>query len=244
LNGALRRGLALLVRAERTEALLWARLRFEKRQDAREPLFNRYAGLARSIASRHRSWGRSAAWRDAEQWAYTGLLQAIDAFDPLRGAPFEAYARRRIAGAVRDGFAKSSEMEAQLSARRRQQRERVGSLKAASIAAEDDPVECLGAIAASLAIGLILETRLAADERDPDPSPSAYEGLVWRQTQAKLVREIDRLPANEAVVVRQHYEHGLSFAQIALLLGLSRGRISQLHSAALLKLKKRMAKEY
>ena len=240
----LRRGLALLVRSERAEALLWTRFRFEKRQDAREPLFNRYVGLARSIAWRHRSWGREAAKRDAEQWAYTGLLQAIDAFDPLRGSPFEAFAKPRIVGSVRDGFARSTEVEAQMSARRRQERERLRSLKAAGTNSENDSIECLGSIAASLAIGLILdETRLIGSESDPDPAPSAYESLVWRQTQAKLLREIERLAPGEAAVIRQHYEHGLNFAQIAELLGLSRGRISQLHSAALLKLKKRMSKE-
>ena len=240
----LRRGLALLVRAERAEALLWARFRFDKRQDAREPLFNRYVGLARSIAWRHRSWGREAARGDAEQWAYTGLLQAIDAFDPLRGSPFEAFAKPRIVGSVRDGFARSSEVEAQMSARRRRERERVRSLKTADTDLEGDPIACLGSIAASLAIGLMLdETRLMASESDPDPGPSAYDSLVWRQTQAKLLREIERLAPGEAAVVRQHYEHGLAFAQIAELLGLSRGRISQLHSSALLKLKKRMSKE-
>jgi RNA polymerase sigma factor for flagellar operon FliA len=40
--------------------------------------------------------------------------------------------------------------------------------------------------------------------------------------------------------VRQHYDHGLSFAQVAQLMGLSRGRISQLHRAALDRLRKRL----
>ena len=48
------------------------------------------------------------------------------------------------------------------------------------------------------------------------------------------------LPEQEAVVVRQHYDHGLPFAQVAQLMGLSRGRIAQLHRAALERLRKRL----
>jgi len=117
------RGIDLVVRPERAEALLWMRLRLEERPEAREPLFNRYASFARSVALRVRPWGQAPASRDAEQWAYAGLLQAIDSFDPLRGSRFESFAKPRIAGSVRDGFAQSSELEAQWSYRRKQERE-------------------------------------------------------------------------------------------------------------------------
>jgi RNA polymerase sigma factor for flagellar operon FliA len=242
---AARRGLDLLVRPERAEALLWARLRFEKRQEAREPLFDRYRGFARSIAVRLRPWGQAANVEDAEQWAYTGLLQAIDSFDPLKGSPFRAYAKPRIAGCVRDGFARSGEIEAQWSSRRRQERERLRSLKIRQRAEPDDPIEALGAIAACLAIGLMLDgTRLMGDNDAPDPAPSAYDSLAWRQRLVALEREVGRLSPAEASVIRQHYVNGLAFAQIAELMSLSRGRISQIHSAALAKLRKRLSREY
>lgn len=241
----MRRGLDLLVRPERAEALLWTRLHFEKKQEAREPLFNRYVAFARSIAVRLRPWGQRAHIEDAEQWAYAGLLQAIDTFDPLRGSPFPAFAKPRIIGSVRDGFARSGELEAQWSQRRRQERERLRSLKGTAESEQADPIETLGGIAACLAIGLMLDgTRLLASDDSPDPSPSAYESLAWRQTQLRLKREIDRLSSAEATVIRQHYINGLAFAQVADLMSLSRGRISQLHSAALAKLRKRIPREY
>ena len=74
----------------------------------------------------------------------------------------------------------------------------------------------------------------------PDRRPSAYDSLVWRETQALLVAEIGKLPENEAIVVRQHYDHGLSFASVARLMNLSGGRVSQLHRAALERLRKRL----
>ena len=240
---SVRRGIDLLIRPERVEALLWNRLRFERRNDAREPLFDRYRGFARSIALRLRPWSQPDSARDAEQWAYTGLLQAIDSFDPLRGSPFPAFARPRIAGSVRDGFARNGELEAQWSHRRRQEMERLRSLKQSGRPA--DPVEALGAIAGSLAVGLMLDgTRMLADEYSADPAPSAYDGLAFRQMLARLEVEVGRLPAGEATVVRQHYLNGLTFAQVADLMGLSRGRISQLHASALAKLRKRIHKEH
>lgn len=238
------RGLAIVTRAERVEALLWATLRFDNRQEAREPLFHLYRPYARSIAVRHRPLASDCAVSlDAEQWAYEGLLQAIDSFDPLRGIPFRGYARRRIIGSIRDGLARSSELDAQHSARRRLERERIKSLKEQQ-GGEGDAISRIAEVAVGLAIGLMLaETRLVAGEDDPDPSASAYDSLAWRQTQAQLAKAVGQLSAREADIIVNHYEHGLSFAQIADLLGLSRGRISQIHHAALLKLRKKIGKE-
>jgi len=55
-----------------------------------------------------------------------------------------------------------------------------------------------------------------------------------------LHRRVTDLPEPERSVVRQHYQHDLPFAEIATMLGLSRGRISQLHKSALGKLRKSM----
>ena len=238
------RGLAIVTRPERVEALLWATLRFDNRQESREPLFHLYRPYARAIAVRH--WPRvrdSSGSNDAEQWAYEGLLQAIDSYDPLRGPPFRGYARRRIIGSIRDGFARLSELDAQHSARRRLERERVRALKEQQ-PAEGDAIARIAEVAVGLAIGLMLaETKLIAGDDEPDPSGSAYDSLAWRQTQLQLSRAVSQLSEREAAVIVNHYDHGLSFAQIADLLGLSRGRISQIHHAALTKLRRKIGKE-
>ena len=83
-------------------------------------------------------------------------------------------------------------------------------------------------------------TGLVEPEDGIDRRPNAYESLAWRQLNAQLDREIDRLPEREAAIIRQHYENGVSFSQIAQLLDLSKGRVSQLHAHALAKLRTRI----
>lgn len=232
-------GLELVVDPVRVEASLWRRFRFEDDLKCRETLFNRYFALARAIAGRlfRQRMTKRLDRGDFDQFACEGLLHAIDRYDPLRGVPFSAYARRRISGNIAAGIATMSEIDAQLSHRHRIEQERLRSLgKPAS-----DALCVLSELAVSLAIGLMLEGTGLIERTDAaDRRASAYDSLAWRETQALLVEEVGNLPENEATVVRQHYDHGLAFVRIAQLLGVSRGRVSQLHRAALERLRKRL----
>ncbi|MES2442150.1 MAG: sigma-70 family RNA polymerase sigma factor [Pseudomonadota bacterium] len=236
-----RAGLDLLLVPPRVEASLWRRFRFERELRCREQIFSRYRPLARSLAMRHlRVRPRNGVEQgDMEQFAYEGLLHAIDRFDPLRGIPFGAYARRRIIGSIADGTAQMTEVDAQYSYRRRAENERARSLGADPAAA--DPLRALADLATGLAIGLMLEgTSLVEPADGADHRPNAYESLAWRELQAQITREIGRLPERESVIIRQHYENGVSFTHIAQLLGLSKGRVSQLHASAIAKLRARI----
>lgn len=234
-----RSGLEVVVDPLRVEESLWRRFRYEADFSCRETLFNRYFALSRAIAARlfRQRQTRRLDRGDFDQFACEGLLHALDRFDPLRGVPFSAYARRRIAGNIASGIGTMSEIDAQLSHRNRIEQERVRSL------ANDvtDPLAALSELAVGLALGLMLDgTGLIDDEHRADPRPSPYDSLAWRETQALLRRELADLPEPEAIVVRQHYDHGLPFVQVAQLMGLSRGRVSQLHRAALERLHKRL----
>jgi RNA polymerase sigma factor for flagellar operon FliA len=232
-------GLDLVVDPVRAEASLWRRFRFEDDLKCRETLFNRYFTLARAIAGRlfRQRMTKRLDRGDFDQFACEGLLHAIDRYDPLRGVPFGAYARRRISGNIADGIATLSEVDAQLSHRHRVEQERLRSIGKPG----SDPLAALSELAVGLAIGLMLEGTGLIDAGDAvDTRPSAYDSLAWRETQALLVSEVARLPDSEAIVVRQHYDHGLPFAQVAQLMGVSRGRVSQLHRAALERLRKRL----
>lgn len=239
------RGIDLVERPARVEASLWRRYRLEAQAACREHLFNLYVGFARALAiSRFRRRAPpKPELTDYQQFAYQGLLEAIEGYNPLNGAPFPSFARRRILGNISDGIARMSEIDAQISRRRMSGRERLRSLATSEKGKEPEPLSALSDVAVGLAIGLILEgTRLVGGDSHPDPAPSAYDSLEFRQLQTRLAEAVTALPAREQAIIRHHYANGLSFAQVAELLGLSRGRISQLHQSALERLRKRIGR--
>jgi len=233
-------GLSLVVRADREEAALWRRCKADGDADAREALFARYAGLARSIA--HRQFQarprQGVDFGDVLQYAHEGLLQAIDRFDPWRAHRFAAYARARIAGQISNGLAAMTEANAQYDARRRAEQDRLRSLANRGEGTPESPLAALSEIAVGLALGLMLERGGDAGiTAIADETPSAYDSLAWRQLIVKLDDAVDRLPPREAMIVRQHYANAVSFTALATLLGCSKGRVSQLHRQALERLR-------
>jgi RNA polymerase sigma factor for flagellar operon FliA len=230
--------MALVTVPPRAEASLWRRWRYEAEAGCREQIFVRYRSLAKSIAARQlaRRPAHGAELGDMQHFAYEGLLLAMERFDPLRGIPFSAFARRRIVGSISNGAARLGELDAQHHARRREANDRVRSLT--EQAGQAAPIDRLADIAAGLAIGLMLaDTGLVEDADRGDHRPDAYESLAWRELHALLATAIDRLPDRERWVIREHYEHGVRFAQIAQILGVSRGRVSQLHAGAIARLR-------
>lgn len=213
---------------------------------ARERLFALYYPFARALAGRQfraRNAG-DIEHADIVQLACTGLLEAMARYDPARGVPFRGFAARRINGAIADGVAQMTEVREQISFRRRVKRERLRSL--AGIDAADLPpgeaMDALVDLAVGLALGFMLEgTGLYREDGTADARPTAYDSLAWKDLVQRLVAELDQLPERDRSIIRLHYLEEVSFDQIAALLGLTKGRISQLHKAALGLLRKRIS---
>lgn len=233
-------GLRLVIDERRVEAAMWRAHLDEPAARSRSALFMRFMPFARRVAHDewHRTGGHGFEREDFEQLANEGLLQAIDRFDPTREARFEAYARHRIRGCILSGLSKASEASSQFSYRKRAERGRLRSLRASTDQA-GSPLERLADLTVMVALGALLETRA---EIEPDhlasEGPTAFETLAWNQLCGEVDKRIAQLPHNEAFVLDQHYQHGLQFQQIALLLGVSKGRVSQLHAQGLEKLRR------
>jgi RNA polymerase sigma factor for flagellar operon FliA len=230
--------------AEAVELALWANLA-EGFSDARERLFERHLAFARRIASRYfRERNRGdMEFADLHQLACAGLLEAIDGFDPSRGVPFRGYAARRISGSILDGIARMTEVREQLSFRGRVQRDRLESL--ASARAEDgsraDAFAALADLAIGLAVGFMLEgTALFVPDDAADHRPGPYEGVALARMAKRMREEIVQLPERDRAILHYHYEEGMIFDQIGELLGITKGRVSQLHRGALELLRKRL----
>lgn len=233
-------GVEVILRPARLEASLWRRLRYEQEPACRERLFLRYQRIAAAIAAREfrRRPPGGLALDDVKQLAFEGLLESIDRFDPLIGAAFVSYAKRRILGRIADGAAAASEGAAQYAHRRRAETDRLRSLKGDAARPARSERELLAELAVGLALGLLLDDAAHAQERAG--AADAYEDLYWRQVRRRVVEEIDRLPPLEAAIMNHHYLHDLPFSTIASLHGVSKGRVSQAHQSALRRLRERL----
>jgi RNA polymerase sigma factor FliA len=219
----------------------WRRFKASASAADRTVLFSRYMPLARRIARRYfnDSKGVDIEFQELTQLASVGLLQAIERYNPDLGVPFRYYCTRRIAGSILNGLSVHSEVSQQISHRRRQYRERVQSIASSERMPEtiDGALEFLGEIAANLAIGLLLDQ----STEPTDPTPSAYDTLVWHQTLKNLSHELTRINHREQQIVRLHYLEGLTFEQVGDVLGLTKGRISVIHKETLALLRKRLS---
>lgn len=239
-------GLRLLVDEERAQAAEWRSHSEKPTAQTRAALFARYRQKALRIA-RH-EWrkieGMGLEASDCEQIANEAILRSIDRFDPDRGVPFLSFVRPRMRGAIRNALAKATEARASFSARKRAERERLASLKRQSSEQDGtDSIENLREVIVGMALGFMLEDNAQSEaEFVPSGAPSPYDRAAWAQAIAAMEAKLNELPPQEKSVLDYHYKQGLPFKDVAVLLGLSRGRISQIHGKALSRLRNSLAK--
>lgn len=243
------------------EAGLWAAWRTGRDDAARRTLLDRHLPYARVIAALlyARRVHNDVDFDDYLQMARVGLLEAFDRYDPAAGAQFRTYASRRIRGAVLDGLERLTERHQQLALRRRMLADRTASMGSHDTADPDGPstehsaqaggrhapdlFQYLAEVGVGLAVGLMLDDTAmyrAVAEGTPGADMS-YQPVRLRQTRHQLRDLIRDLPGPEQRVIRLHYEQGHPFEDIAREMGLTKGRISQIHKKAIASLRQLVA---
>ena len=211
------------------ESLLWETYRLGGDIGAQRLLFLRYVpwarGIARDVYRRVRV--PQMDWGDYAQNATVGLLEAMGRFDPGRGIAFMAYAKPRVRGAVFNGL-RSFLADSRTHHDNNRWRDRIASFDDA------DPEDHLGQMISSvtgLALGLLLESdaTVALFQPEGDASTAAER----QETDVLLAGSVAKLPEKERLVVTLHYYQHMAFVDISELLGVTKGRISQIHKAAL-----------
>jgi len=248
--------------APRDEEALWRALSGPEALEARQKLFATHIPFARRLARRlrrQRDWG-DIEIEDVEQAAYAGLLEAMTRFEPSRGIAFRTYAAGRITGVIIDTITRMSEMREQITWRHQMRRDRLRSLRGSShieersalqprangpsaTASFDDTFAALAEIAVGLAVGFMLEGSSLYREDGDNIPPGGYESAVWLDMQASLGASLSNLPERERAILAMHYFDGLAFEQIAAVMTLSKGRVSQLHRSALERLGRAMRQD-
>jgi RNA polymerase sigma factor for flagellar operon FliA len=150
-----------------------------------------------------------------------GLIDALRK-SPDRGPAFEWYARIRIRGAVVDELRSQDWLT-------RRARTRVSKAQA----------EGTGGSAAVVGFDDLPEAQSHAFVDESTATPDAQ--VEQRMERVALERAVALLPEREASIVSWHYFEDVPFKVIAVRLGVSEPRVSQLHSRAMGMLRARLA---
>ncbi len=213
----------------------WTQFVHERSDKDRDRLVESYSPYANIIAAKLYANRQTdeIEFEEFRQYALVGLIEAIDRYDPERGASFKTYAGYRIKGAVLDGIEKYCEKQQQISIRARLREERMEDMLREAGESQQDPFSRLVDVAIGVAIGFMLE-----DSGMFQAETGAYEHNIYRSHELNdLVRVmqaiVETLPEQEKVVIKYHYFQYVRFDHIAEHMQLSKARVSQIHHSAL-----------
>lgn len=229
-------------------------------QDERDRLLMENLPQVHYIATRiHDRLPPHVPLEDLVNAGIVGLLEAIQNFDPSRGAQVKTYAELRIRGAILDSLRdmdwspralrrKGRQLE-ECHSRLRQNLERSPSEQEL---AEDMQISLkeLRALLCDLR-GLNLGSLQALTNDDstgeqvfryspnsPDEDP--YFLCLQAELKTCLARAVDELPSREKQLLALYYKEDLTMKEVGAVLGIGEGRVSQIHSAAMARLRARM----
>ena len=214
---------------------LWQALQEVGDPSAREQLIIRYGDFARMIAAKLYGTRRddTVPFKDYLQYAQIGLIEALDRFDASLGASFESYSSHRIRGSILNGLSRHTELRAQRVYWREVIAARRQSVQGSPEAASATTLEDFARLAMGLAIGLMLDDADASERADDTVEANPYAGTELSQMRERVRTSVEQLPARERDILQRHYYEQREFQDIAAELGVTKGRVSQLHARAL-----------
>jgi RNA polymerase sigma factor for flagellar operon FliA len=242
---------------------LWKRYKADGDRHARERLVLAYSPLVKYVAGKMGS-GLPSYVDDADLISYglTGLISAIERFEPSREIKFETYAMSRIKGAIIDELRSMDWVPRSVRMRAREFERANAKLEHKLHRAPTDQEladeldvtpeelqEHIQQISNSAVIALdelwsvsdssggqvsLLDTIEDPHAADPEKS---YDAVTVKE---QIAEAISRLPEREKLVIALYYYENLTLREIGEVLGVTESRVSQLHTKAVLRLKSRL----
>lgn len=235
-----------LVSSDTDVAALWRMFQQSRDGELRNRIVAHYLRFARIMAAKLYA-GRhdvNAEFADYLQYARLGLLEAVDRFDVARGVKFESFAAKRIHGAILNGLRSFSEVQEQIAARKRLVAERVETLRG-NAPYPADPVALfaqLAEMAIGLAVGFALDDTGMYSDTGAHYQDNTYHGIELSQLKDSIQAALVQLQEKQRQVITYHYLQQVAFEEIARILGVSRGRVAQIHKEALGNLREALRK--
>jgi len=250
----------LLTEEARAVDALWRQFKRTADRGAREQLILHFAPLVTMVAGRVGAGLPSTVEQaDLVSYGMFGLIDAIEKYELDRAVKFETYASSRIRGAIIDELRAIDwiprSVRTKARAVDRAFAELEGELRRAPTEQEvaarlEIGVDDLRAIFTQLStvnVAALDEMLGAGSERgdslslldtleDPDATDPAGN-VEAAETKVLLSRAIERLGEREKIVLVLYYYESMTLAEIGRVLGVTESRISQMHTAAMLRLR-------
>lgn len=222
----------------------------------RDRLVVEHVGLVKATA--HRLAQRLPSQVEVSELISIGVLGLIDAagrYQPSLGVPFDAYARRRVHGAMLDALRDLDWAPRSLRKTRRDLDLAIARLRhdLRREPTEDEIAEAMNLTPSAYARTLeqlrTLELGAARpiDEQGQDgtslldlcfdPGDGPEVRLQRVELREHLARAIRQLPERERQILAMYYEQEMTLAEIGCVIGVGESRVSQLRSQALSRLR-------
>jgi RNA polymerase sigma factor FliA len=222
----------------------------------RDDLVLMHVGLVKAMA--HRLAQRLPSQVEMTDLISVGVMGLIDAagrYKASTGVPFDAFARRRVHGAMLDALRDLDWAPRSLRRMRRELDGAVAKLRS-DLRREPTEDEVAGALQMSgseyakavdqvraLDVGAIRQLDATGDDGqpllelciDPDEGPDAQ--LQRKELRGLLAAAILELPERERHILALYYEEEMTMAEIGAVIGVCESRVSQLRSLALSRLR-------
>ena len=218
---------------------------YAEQQPDVEELIASHSELVRKIAWQIHGRARHITEiEDIMQIGYTGLIVAAQNYTPLDGASFASYASIRIRGAIVDYLRKSSNLCRTTIQIKKKYNQAVEKLER-QLLRQPNRLEIADEL--EMSEDQLIEWEAAFQANTPQSIDSVYDQFsIWftspdnnpeeevneTELQELLKEALRHLPEREALVIQLYYVEELNVFEIAEVLEVSTGRVSQIKKSA------------
>jgi RNA polymerase sigma factor for flagellar operon FliA len=227
-------------------------------REQRDALVMAHVDLVKSMASRlGRRLPTQVELSELVSVGVLGLIDAASRYRPSLGVPFDAFARRRIHGAMLDALRGLDWVPRSVRKLQRDVDEAIRKLRH-SLGREPEEAEIATALGVSIEeYDQMLDELRSADlavirraggnaegggvlEMAIAPEGGPYAQLERRELRARLAEALGQIPERERHILALYYEQELTLAEIGRVIGVGESRVSQLRTQAIARLRSMM----
>lgn len=237
---------------------LWEEYQKNSTPELREKLITEYAPLVKVVAGRLSMYlGYNVEYEDLVSYGIFGLIDAIDKFDLGKDVKFETYASLRIRGSILDQIRKMDWIPRTVRQKQKKIEEAIKNVETRTgrNASDDEIAAELGIAGAELtewqsqlkvtnvvSLNEFVEQggEPVMDARNNSHFVQPEESVQEEELKKVLAETMELLTEKERKVILLYYYEELTLKEISNILEVSESRVSQLHTKALLKMRKKM----